>query len=303
MKRFTTLSLLAALLAGCASTYEAAQAPVETRNLPRRSTEPAPPGYHRIQPGDTLVRIADSYRLNWRELARWNQLADPNQLEAGGLLRVTPPANQAVAAARAEPAPQQVVVKRIESAQPSGQAQPLQPTDAADSAAAKPAPATNAADSSQPSSVARAPSTAQRMQSEPAPGPTQEARSAARADGVVFAWPVKGELVATFDGKTSKGIGIGGDAGTPVAAAAAGRVVYAGSGLRGYGNLVILKHNDTLLTAYAHNQVLLVKEDQEVTQGQVIAQMGSSDADRVKLHFEIRRLGKPVDPLAYLPTP
>ena len=108
--------------------------------------------------------------------------------------------------------------------------------------------------------------------------------------------------MAGFDELKNKGVDIAGRAGDPVLAAADGRVVYAGSGLRGYGNLVILKHNNTFLTAYAHNQSLLVKEDQTVKQGQKIAEMGSSDADRVKLHFEIRRLGKPVDPARYLPA-
>jgi lipoprotein NlpD len=94
---------------------------------------------------------------------------------------------------------------------------------------------------------------------------------------------------------------IAGKMGDPVRAAADGRVVYAGAGLRGYGNLIILKHNNTYLTAYAHNQALLVREDQAVKQGQKIAEMGSSDTDRVKLHFEVRRLGKPIDPLSQLP--
>jgi lipoprotein NlpD len=104
-----------------------------------------------------------------------------------------------------------------------------------------------------------------------------------------------------FDEVKNKGVDIAARAGDPVLAAADGRVVYAGAGLRGYGNLIIVKHNNTYLTAYAHNQTLLVKEDQMVRQGQKIAEMGSSDADRVKLHFEIRRQGKPVDPLRYLP--
>jgi lipoprotein NlpD len=108
--------------------------------------------------------------------------------------------------------------------------------------------------------------------------------------------------LAGFDELKNKGVDIAGRAGDPVLAAADGRVVYAGSGLRGYGNLVILKHNNTYLTAYAHNQSLLVKEDQTVKQGQKIAEMGSTDADRVKLHFEIRRQGKPVDPARYLPA-
>jgi lipoprotein NlpD len=107
---------------------------------------------------------------------------------------------------------------------------------------------------------------------------------------------------APFDEGRRKGLVFFGKSGDPVLAAADGRVVYAGSGLRGYGNLVIVKHNNSYLTAYAHNQVLLVKEDQSVRKGQKIAEMGSTDADRVKLHFEIRRQGKPVDPSRYLPA-
>jgi len=120
-------------------------------------------------------------------------------------------------------------------------------------------------------------------------------------DDVNWAWPASGAVIAPFDEGKVKGLVIGGKAGDPVYAAADGRVVYAGSGLRGYGNLIILKHNNTYLTAYAHNQALLVKEDQSVQKGQKIAEMGNSDADRVKLHFEIRRQGKPVDPSRYLP--
>jgi lipoprotein NlpD len=109
-------------------------------------------------------------------------------------------------------------------------------------------------------------------------------------------------VLAGFDEVKNKGIDIGGAAGDPVVAAADGRVVYVGAGLRGYGNLIILKHDNVYLTAYAHNQTLLVKEDQAVLKGQKIAQMGNSDADRVKLHFEVRRQGKPVDPAKYLPA-
>ena len=118
---------------------------------------------------------------------------------------------------------------------------------------------------------------------------------------MAFVWPGTGAVIAGFDEAKNKGLDLGGKAGDPVVAAADGRVVYAGAGLRGYGNLVILKHNNTYLTAYAHNQTLLVKEDQTVRKGQKIAEMGNSDADRVKLHFEIRRQGKPVDPAKYLP--
>jgi lipoprotein NlpD len=120
-------------------------------------------------------------------------------------------------------------------------------------------------------------------------------------EDIPWAWPATGPVVSGFDESRSKGLAITGRVGDPVLAAADGRVVYAGSGLRGYGNLVIVKHNATYLTAYAHNQTLLVKEDQAVRRGQKIAEMGSSDAERVQLHFEIRRQGKPVDPAKLLP--
>ncbi len=121
-------------------------------------------------------------------------------------------------------------------------------------------------------------------------------------ENVSWLWPSSGAVVTTFDEGKNKGVTLNGKLGDPVLASGDGRVVYAGSGLRGYGNLVILKHNNTYLTAYAHNQTLLVKEDQTVKRGQKIAEMGSTDADRVQLHFEIRKLGKPVDPLKLLPT-
>ena len=137
----------------------------------------------------------------------------------------------------------------------------------------------------------------------PAPAPSSSPAPAVKgADDVDFIWPASGSLIAGFDEQRNKGYDISGKAGDSVVAAADGRVVYAGAGLRGYGNLIILKHNNTYLTAYAHNQSLMVKEDQSVKKGQKIAEMGSTDADRVKLHFEVRRQGKPVDPSRYLPS-
>jgi lipoprotein NlpD len=134
------------------------------------------------------------------------------------------------------------------------------------------------------------------------PSPAAPAPSPGDDEGLDWVWPAKGKLVAQFSESASlKGIDIAGAAGDAIVASAPGRVVYAGSGLRGYGKLVIIKHNATYLTAYAHNKDLLVKEGQSVTRGQKIAEMGSSDTDRVKLHFEIRRLGKPMDPLRFLP--
>jgi lipoprotein NlpD len=136
----------------------------------------------------------------------------------------------------------------------------------------------------------------------PAPVQPSGSTSAVSEDDIPWIWPSSGSLISGYDEAKSKGLKIAGKLGDPVYASADGRVVYAGSGLRGYGNLVILKHNETYLTAYAHNQTLLVKEDQTVRKGQRIADMGSSDADRVMLHFEVRRNGKPVDPAKYLPS-
>ena len=133
------------------------------------------------------------------------------------------------------------------------------------------------------------------------PGAAKAPQATAGDDEVNWLWPANGPLVGGFDEIKNKGVDIGGSAGDSVLAAADGRVVYVGAGLRGYGNLIILKHNNTYLTAYAHNQALLIKEDQSVRRGQKIAEMGNSDADRVKLHFEVRRQGKPVDPIKFLP--
>jgi lipoprotein NlpD len=160
---------------------------------------------------------------------------------------------------------------------PPGSEAPIARASAATGSAAAPMP------------VASAPAAAA-----PIPAPT------AAEDAISFQWPARGNLISGFDESKNKGLDIGGKAGDPVLAAADGRVVYAGAGLRGYGNLIILKHNNTYLTAYAHNQALLVKEDQVIKRGQKIAEMGNSDADQVKLHFEIRRQGKPVDPAKYL---
>ncbi|SAL04586.1 lipoprotein NlpD [Caballeronia calidae] len=140
-------------------------------------------------------------------------------------------------------------------------------------------------------------------------GAAGSAKSDARAQvsspkagpGVTLVWPAQGSVIRSFDGKNSKGIDIANAAGTPVVAAATGNVVYAGNGLRGYGNMLIVKHDDEYLTAYAHNRVLLVKEGQTVQQGQQIAEMGDTDSNRTMLHFEVRYMGRSADPAKYLP--
>lgn len=228
-------------------------------------------GTYVVKAGDTLIRIGLETGQNWRDIARWSGLENPNALEVGQVLRVAPP----------DAAPGMAV------------AQPVVPPARIDS---KPLPASGAA-----ASAAAAPGGIVAAPAAPASPPAAKDPKDAD-DGLTWQWPATGAVLRGFDEARSKGLAIGGQAGDPVLSAADGRVVYAGSGLRGYGNLVIVKHNATYLSAYAHNQALLVKEDQVVRRGQKIAEMGSSDADRVQLHFEIRRLGRPVDPARFLPA-
>ena len=232
------------------------------------------PGYYTIKPGDTLIRIGLESGQSWKDIARWNNLDNPNVIEVGQVVRVVPPGRESSTAAAS-----------------SSSGRGVAPVVVGSGSAAS-ASGTNGSSSSASSSSAAAAT----------PAPANTTPAAKGADDVDFIWPAHGTLIAGFDDSRNKGYDIGGKAGDPVVAAADGRVVYAGAGLRGYGNLIILKHNNTYLTAYAHNQSLLVKEDQTVKKGQKIAEMGSTDADRVKLHFEVRRQGKPVDPSRYLPA-
>jgi lipoprotein NlpD len=228
-----------------------------------------------VKSGDTLIRIGMDNGQSWRDIARWNNIENPNLIETGQVLRVVPPEESGV------------VVRPVSSTN-------IVTSPAPSPAASAPAPAVNVASVKQPVSSATT------------PNPSSSANNLTTADSpeeaVSFQWPTRGNVLAGFDEVKNKGLDIAGKAGDPVLAAADGKVVYAGSGLRGYGNLVIIKHNNTYLTAYAHNQSLLVKEDQAIKRGQKIAEMGNSDADQVKLHFEIRRQGKPVDPAKYLPS-
>ena len=295
--------LLLALVSGCGSSPH--KAPVEERRpiqpvvrVPVTPPKPAPapvaepvavvsaapealkplpgvenagkPGYYTVKPGDKLIRIALDNGQNWRDLARWNAIENPNVIEVGQVLRVVPPGVD----------PNAVATNAV--ALPKPEQRPL---------GGKPAVAAPAASAVAASAVASAPA------APPASAPAREGD-----EDMAWAWPAAGSVFAGFEEGKHKGLAIAGKAGDPVLAAADGRVVYAGSGLRGYGNLVIVKHNSTYLTAYAHNQALLVKEDQAVRRGQKIAEMGSSDAERVQLHFEIRRQGKPIDPARLLPT-
>lgn len=260
-------------LSGCAN--KGRLAPVEdrvasssvNRSLPNADNA-GQKGYYIVKPGDTLIRIGMDHGQSWRDIVRWNNLDNPNLIETGQVLRVAPPVPVQEAAVVARPLPS-VAGNSFASA-------PVAGASAAQAGKAGPVVAPTA--------------------------PVAPASADLAEDALTFKWPTRGNVIAGFDEAKNKGLDIGGKAGDPVLAAADGRVVYAGAGLRGYGNLIILKHNNTYLTAYAHNQALLVKEDQTIKQGQKIAEMGNSDADQVKLHFEIRRQGKPVDPAKYLPA-
>lgn len=279
-------AILGLLLLAACQTPAPHRAPVEERNVPQAevvivppatdakpqvAAEPPRPGTYTVKKGDTLIRVALDQGVAWRDLARWNGLEDnPNLIEVGQVLRVQPPDPGG-------PVSKPVTSARVDS-KPLDSKTPSTPANGQPVAVASNIPA-----SSPPPSVLPAASTPQ-------------------GEGELnWAWPAGGSLVAGFDEQRSKGLSISGKAGDPVLAAADGRVMYAGSGLRGYGNMVIIKHNETYLSAYAHNQTLLVKEDQVVRKGQRIAEMGATDADQVKLHFEIRRKGKPIDPAKLLP--
>lgn len=282
----------ALILVGCGST-SLHRAPVEDRPVGATGKAPAPstassapaaasenkplpgaenagkPGYYMVKPGDTLIRIALDNGQNWRDLVKWNGLDKPNLIEVGQVLRVIQPGIDP-SAVTTRPVPQAKIETRPVDSKPGVASAPVSSASAATgSASAASAPANTAARDND--------------------------------DDPAWGWPAAGTVTAGFD-ERNKGLAFSGKAGDPVFAAADGRVVYAGSGLRGYGNLVIIKHNATYLTAYAHNQTLLVKEDQAVRKGQKIAEMGSSDADQVKLHFEVRKQGKPIDPAKLLPA-
>lgn len=274
-----------ALLGGCTVT-STRQAPVAERSTPPAekpaaapsAPKPAPPrapsadGTYLVQPGDTLFSIAAAFGRDVKDLARWNSIDDASRIRVGQTLRVVPPGGDTAAILPVTPTAPAVT----------------RPLDG-------PAPAASAPPGTAPPSPA---------EPSPTPGPVAsipEARAPTAAPSADWIWPVNGKVIDKFDEKRNKGIAIAGKEGDPVVASADGQVVYSGSGLRGYGNLVILKHDDDFISAYAHNRQILVKQGQMVKRGQRIAEVGRSDTTQPKLHFEIRRQGKPVDPLAYLP--
>lgn len=322
-----------ALLSGCASRPTSAPV-VERKPAPAPAAKPpavqvapvpgttvAPGGLYRVKRGDTLYSIALDHGVDHRDVAQWNQLDNPGRIQAGQLLRVTPPEPEQpvrVGAARGAGA---VSSRPLEARplDPLTQGQPtaggtktepkalrlpyssenlamLQKGDAAQRTPPAPAGGEAKPEAAAPG-LQPAPPTAQ-----PAPPAAKPSAEASSADGIEFIWPARGKLLAGFAEPASKGLDIGGKPGDPVVAAAPGRVIYVGSGIRGYGKLIVIKHDNNFNSVYAHNREILVKQDQSVARGQKIAELGDTDADAPKLHFEIRKSGKPVDPVKYLPA-
>ena len=334
------LLVVIAAIAGCASrtrapvedrTAQPGRPPQPPAVSPAPSTAPAGPGAEAggptyvVKRGDTLYQIALDSGLDYKELAAWNNLENVNVIRIGQVLRLTAPGSEPAVS------PSGVTTAPLRSAPSVVESKPGAPVAAATPAPSAAAPVARDTDSlkTQPKAfkapyseqalkdAARAPATPTAPPdtvalAQPAPGPAPKSEAPAPRpsandagdddDKIDWVWPAKGKIVGTFsDTANLKGIDISGSAGQPVVASAGGTVVYAGTGLRGYGKLIIVKHNKTYLSAYAHNRDILVKEGDKVSKGQKIAEMGNTDASEVKLHFEIRRQGKPMDPARYLP--
>jgi len=317
MNRFAPV-VLAFLLAACAAR---GPAPVVDRTADRAPPKPEVPAEppkpvekpiptHTVKRGETLVGIALQHGLDYRELAAWNNITNPNVLAVGQVLVVAAPAGaKPLAGNTTSPlgvtpliGPGPPIEARPLANTPNTKVEPRgEKVPYSDRALAQ----LNAAAGG---GTAPGPETATTTTIQPPPVETQiqpaepEKPAGTDREDVDWMWPVKGSKVLAPFTEASKGVDLSGRKGAPVVAAASGRVVYAGAGLRGYGKLVIIKHNNTWLSAYAHNDNIVVKEQQDVRKGQKIAEMGQTDADQVKLHFEVRREGKPVDPAKVLPA-
>ncbi|MEF9996322.1 MAG: peptidoglycan DD-metalloendopeptidase family protein [Burkholderiaceae bacterium] len=264
-------------LAGCASKPLAPAPIVERSATPAaRPAAPAPlvrdngRDSYTVQRGDTLYSIALAKGIDPRELARWNEISNPSLIQVGQVLRLKP----ATAAPVAE----------------TGAVASTAPVSSSHQVETRPLSGVPAVAAIKPEVI------------QPEPNKPEAPKADAASSPIDFRWPAKGAVIGTFEEPRNKGIDIAGTEGEPVLAAADGEVAYIGSALRGYGNLVIIKHSDDFVSAYAHNKQVVVKQGQAVKKGQRIADLGKSDADRPKLHFEIRRQGKPVDPIRYLPA-
>lgn len=269
-----------AVLAGCSSTGQRAPV-VDLTSTPVPT--PGTGGSYVVKPGDTLYKISRANGVEVENLKRWNNLTDSNRLTVGQVLKLSAPAGGATAGV-----PQSAPVAGSTKPQP-------RPLDQKDEQL--PPPSTDTAPAVPPATTpGPAPANT------PTPPPETPRPTRASDAGIInWAWPSTGQITQTFNANT-KGIDIGGNPGDPVTAAADGKVMYSGNGVRGLGSLIIINHNNGFITAYAHNRALLVKTGQDVKRGAKIAELGQTDATTPRLHFEIRRQGTPVDPLQYLPA-
>jgi lipoprotein NlpD len=335
MRPFAPIAILGAALLAAACSSTRAPAPVDDRRpvptaqpkLPVLQPAPVPgaasaaPGTYIVKRGDTLYSIALEHGADYRELAQWNNLDDPSRIRVGQALRISAPeVRSTVAQVGAARVPQAIEARPLGSS-PPGSAPPPQ-------ASAGPAPATAESGMKTAPKALRLPYSEQNLallsRPEARPEARPEIKPEAKPDAkleakpeaakpapaverdpeaIEFAWPARGKVMAGFSEPNNKGLDIAGTPGDPVLAAASGRVMYTGTGIRGYGKLIVIKHDNNFNSVYAHNREILVKEGQNVTRGQRIAELGDTDADGPKLHFEIRKSGKPVDPARYLPPP
>ncbi len=260
--KWLCLLMVSSVLLGCSGTSGKATIVDRSHGGKQRQANAVTSGQHVVQRGDTLYSIAFRFGWDWKALAARNGINAPYTIVPGQVIRFSNGSSVPVMA-------QAPVATKKAAPAPAARAKPVP--------VSKPAnPITTTQKTSPPVAVGQSGK---------------------------WLWPAAGTLVGMFSSNTSlnKGIDIAGTLGQPIVATAAGSVVYAGSGLRGYGELVIIKHDDTFISAYGHNRRLLVQEGQAVKAGQQIAEMGSTGTEQVKVHFEIRRQGKPVDPLQYLP--
>jgi len=292
--------------------------------------EDARPAAYTVKRGDTLYSIALDNGLDYKELAAWNQISDPNVIKVDQSLRLRPPpswkpdsggTDEVVTQPLAPTAPvasQSLDLPVPTVSEPKGIKVPYseaafaqltrfpdRPPVVGPQAAQIDAKPNGTTPSSMPA-PSSAPVTKAESSSPPVPKPAPKPEPAVREGAIQWMWPASGKLIHAFNqGPNPKGVAIGGTSGEAIVASATGKVVYSGSGLRGYGKLIIIKHDDTYLSVYAHNRELLVKEGERVSRGQRIAEMGATTtgvgSERAELHFEIRRFGKPVDPLKLLP--
>ena len=315
------LCVVGALLGAC--TNQRTSAPVVDRSptvlvppkppvaqqmpVPGAQVSSAPSGYYQVKRGDTLYSIALDHGTDPRDLVQWNRIENPGRLQVGQVLRVTPPDGQPAVQVGAARGAGAIDAKPLDSR--PAEARP--PVAAAGGVKTEPK-ALRLPYSSENLAMLQKSEAAPAPSAQPAPKPEQKAETAAsqaakpaaephEADGVEFIWPARGKVLTGFSEPANKGVDIGGKPGDPVVAAASGRVIYIGTGIRGYGKLIVIKHDNNFNSVYAHNREILVKQDQAVARGQKIAELGDTDSDSPKLHFEIRKSGKPVDPVKYLP--